>query len=151
MSDLIRIVDLTKANLRIFKKSFADCVVLTKDKKILLQQRPPAQGNILTAFGGHIEDGETPIQGLIRELNEELGAIVKAEDVIKIGAITESLSNHTEIIYTHFWHDKDGTITGCYEWDSTTYDTTTEALAHPKIMDYLHWLLIECQNRGLVK
>lgn len=154
MTDAIRVVDLTKNDPKTFKQSFADCVVLTKDNKILLQQRPPKAGETigaLTAFGGHIENGETPMQGLIRELNEELGAVVSPENVIEIAAITESFTNHTDIIYTYFWHDKDGTITGCYEWDSISYETTAEALAHAAIMDYLCWLLTECEKRGLIK
>jgi len=43
---------------------FADCIVVTHDNKILLQQRPEtgAHPGALCAFGGHVEDGETVIQ-----------------------------------------------------------------------------------------
>lgn len=153
MSDVIRAVDLTNTDPITFKKAFADCIVLTKDGKLLLQQRPQdwyTSAGCLTAFGGHIEDGETPLQALIRELHEELGAIVKPEDVIALDAITESFTDHTEIVYGHFWHDKEDTITGCYECEAVTYEKIADALKHPKIMEYVVWFLKDCQTRKLL-
>lgn len=105
---------------------------------------------VLNIFGGHVESGETVIQGLVRELNEELGAIVKEKDVIFIGAITEEWTGHSELVHVHFWHDKHGTITGCYEAQSREYDCIEDALAHPKIMDYAAWALTECRRQALL-
>lgn len=119
---------------------------MTQGGKILLQKRP----HKLTAFGGHIEKGETPLQALIRELREELGARVETEDILFIAAITESFTNHEDAVYLHFWHDRHGTITGCYEWESVTFENAAQALADPDAMDYLRWLLIECQKRGFI-
>lgn len=39
------------------------------------------QDGKLCAPGGHVEEGETPTQGMIREIHEELGVEVKAEDL----------------------------------------------------------------------
>lgn len=150
----IRSVDLASVNLSDYKKAFADSVVLTHDNKLLLQQKPLDWGSApgcLTAFGGHIEAGETPMQALIRELHEELGAIVDPQDVINLGAVTEDFTGHTELVYLHFWHDKDKTITGCYEGEPHYYESVEQALLHPKIMDYLKFMLKECQAHGLVK
>jgi 8-oxo-dGTP diphosphatase len=128
---------------------FADCIVVTYDNKILLQQRPEtdAHPGTLCAFGGHVEDGETVIQALVREMHEELGAVVNPEDVIFLGEVTE---DDGSVIHIHFWHDKNATITGCYEWEARQYDTVAEALSHPKIMQYTKWALLELKRRGLI-
>ena len=149
----LKAVDLSQIDEGAFEKRLADCVVLTADSKILLQHRPSnwgASANCLTAFGGHVEDGETIMQGLVRELHEELGAQVRAEDVVCLGAVTEDFTNHTELVCLHFWHDKENTITGCYEAEPRYYESVDEALSHPKVMDYLAYMLSECRNRGLV-
>jgi len=88
--------------------------------------------------------------GLIRELEEELGAQVEAKDVVSLGAVTEDFTNHTELVCLHFWHDKDDTIAGCYEAEPRYFETVEEALMHPKVMDYLGYMLSECQQRGLL-
>ena len=146
-------VDLTQIDEGSFAKRLADCVVLTSDHKILLQQRPEnwgASAGFLTAFGGHVEDGETIIQGLVRELHEELGAIVEPKDVVFLGAVTEDFTNHTKLVSLHFWHDKNNTITGCYECEPRYYETVDEALQHPKVMEYLQYMLLRCREAGLV-
>ena len=152
--ETIKQVDLTKTKPDQFSAHLADCVILTKDNKILMQQRPENWGkhaSVLNIFGGHVEEDETVLEGLIRELHEELGAAVKAENVVFIGAITEDWTDHTEIVHAHFWHDKDGTITGCYEAEAREYDTVQQALEHPKIMDYAVWALKECLKREYLK
>ena len=151
--DSIRVVDLTKTDPASFVTAGGDCIVLTKDGKLLLQQRPAnwrSRAGCLVAFGGHIEAGETPLQGMIRELKEELGAVVLPADVISLGAISETETHDVGIIHVYFWHDKAGTITGCYECEAVYYDRAAGALAHPKIMDYVVWALDECRARGLI-
>ncbi len=154
LSETIRPVDPVNIDEASFKTRFADCAVLTRDGKILLQQRTPGWGKsagCLTAFGGHVEPGETPVQGVIRELHEELGAIVAEADLVLLGAVTEAETSHTEIVYCYFWHDRHGAITGCYECEAVYYDRIAGALAHPKIMDYLRWMLDECRKRQFLK
>ncbi len=136
-----------------FTKRLADCVILTQDGKILMQQRPENWGNhagVLNIFGGHVEDGESIMQSLVRELHEELGAQVNSDDVVFLGAVSEEDTNYTELVHVHFWHDKQGTITGCYEAEERRFNTIEEGLAHPKIMDYARWALQECRRRGLI-
>ncbi len=91
------------------------------------------------------------MQAVIRELNEELGAVAGEKDVIFIGAVTEAFTDHSEVIFLHFWHDKSGTITGCYEGEAVYFRDVDEALARFKIMDYAAWLLHKCRVMGLLK
>jgi 8-oxo-dGTP diphosphatase len=148
--ETIRVLDPADADP---SRNVSDAVVLTRDGKILLQQRPAHWGRSagkLTSFGGHIDPGETATQAVIRELHEELGARVDAEDLISLGALTEAETGHSEIVHAWLWHDRHGTITGCYECEAVYYDRIEGALAHPKIMDYLRWMLLECRERELL-
>ena len=49
------------------------------DGRVLIAQRPPgkAMAGLWEFPGGKLEEGETPEGALIRELNEELGIVVK--------------------------------------------------------------------------
>ena len=150
----IRVVDAEVIELSDFSLHLADCVVLTHDHKILLQQRPlnwESQPGSLTTFGGHVEEGENVTDGLIRELHEELGAVVLPEELTKLGAITEDFTQHKELVHVYFWHDRKNTITGCYEAEARQYHSVNEVLLHPQIMDYVRWALQEAQNKGLLK
>lgn len=58
----------------------------TEDKFIILKQyRPVVEDYTFELPSGHIEVGETPIQAIIRELQEETGCL--AEDVTLLGEI----------------------------------------------------------------
>lgn len=152
--DGLVLVDVSTADPRSFRKHMADCVVLTHEGKILLQHRPEGWGafaGCLNAFGGHVEEGETVMQGLVRELKEELGADVMSQDVVFLGAVTEDFTQHTELVHIHFWHDKERTITGCYEAESRCFETAEEAMLHPKVMAYTKWALSECVARNFVR
>lgn len=152
-TQIIKRVDVDKLEESTYQNQYVGCIVLSKDNKILLQQRGESWKNhpgCLSEFGGHIETGETPIEALVRELNEELGAIVEVSEVISLGAITEAITNYSELIHVYFWHDKRGTITGCYEGECKYYNRINEILQHPKIMDSVCWLLKECHDRRLI-
>jgi 8-oxo-dGTP diphosphatase len=59
--------------------SVAACALIDADGRVLLAQRPEGKSMAgLWEFpGGKIEVGETPEQSLIRELEEELGIVVR--------------------------------------------------------------------------
>jgi 8-oxo-dGTP diphosphatase len=149
----IRLVNLSETSLDAFQKHLADVVILTSQNKLLLQHRPltwqtsPGRVNL---FGGHVEFGEQPIEAAAREINEETGGILSPDDLLFIGTITEGWTNHTEAVHVYFWHDKNCSITGCYEAESIEFDTAADAMKHPKIMDYTQWALNECARRGLL-
>lgn len=153
ITKLIEAADLDQIDKTEFKRKFACCIVLTKDRKILLQMRGDDRSSFpgcISTFGGGIEANERPIQTLIRELHEELGAKVNESEIVSFGAITEAITNHTELLYVYFWHDHSGTITGCYEDQPIYFDDIASAIRHPKVMDYVPWLLEQCKNLGLL-
>lgn len=134
-----------------YTRQCVGCLVLSQDGKIVLQQRDAdcaTYPGCLATFGGGIEAQETPLQALVRELHEELGASVNPQDVISLGVITTRASNYTELVYVYFWHDKQGTITGCYEGKANYYDRNTTFI-HPNIMDDVVFLLEECKRLQL--
>ena len=59
----------------------AACALVDADGRVLIAQRP--QGKSMAGLwefpGGKVESGERPEQSLIRELEEELGIVVKEE------------------------------------------------------------------------
>ncbi len=137
-----------------FTRACVGCLVLSQDNKIVLQQRDDNCHRFpgaLATFGGGIEPGESPMQALIRELKEELGANVQAADVISLGALTETETNFREVVYVYFWHDKKGTITGCYEGKANYYSNPLDALKHRKVMNDVRWTLQECKKKKLLK
>ena len=132
----------------------ADCIILTKENKILLQQRPvhwERAGGCLVTFGGKIENNESDQQAICREIKEELGAEIAPTELIKIGDFEDHFSDHTELSHLYFWHDKTGKITGCYEGEAVYYDQINAALNHPQIMSYLARALLQCKKMALLK
>lgn len=55
------------------------CALVDSDGRVLLSQRPPgkALAGLWEFPGGKLEPGESPEQGLVRELREELGIATK--------------------------------------------------------------------------
>jgi 8-oxo-dGTP diphosphatase len=57
----------------------AACALIDADGRVLLAQRPPGKpmAGLWEFPGGKIDPGESPEASLLRELNEELGIVVK--------------------------------------------------------------------------
>lgn len=136
-----------------YTKHLADCVILTHNKRLYLQQRPAGWGKfsgMVNLFGGHVEGEETPLQAIIREIAEETGGIILNQELRLVGKVTEDFTQHTELVHVYFWHDKQQTITGCYEALPLYFETLEAALAQPQLMPYAKWALLKCRQLGFL-
>jgi len=132
---------------------YTSCIILTHDEKILLQFRPPNWRTFpgyICCFGGKIDADESPQEAIIREINEEVGGQVMSNRLRCLGAYTEQITEHKEIIFGYFWHDKNNTITGCYEAEAKLFNSLSEVELQPKVMDDTMWLLRICANKNLI-
>lgn len=144
-------------NIRIMKPEnikempqLTSCIILTFDKRILLQKRPDnwrTYPGYVCCFGGHVDKGEPPLQAICRELQEELGASVDEKDVIPLGCYSESITQFKEVVQGFFWHDKYNSITGCYEGETYYLNHISELNNAPLVMDDVPWL-IECSAKN---
>ena len=66
--------------------------LLTPDRRLILQLRDNKPDihypGMITAFGGGAEAGETPAECALRELEEETGLRARAEDLTRLGAVS---------------------------------------------------------------
>lgn len=66
-------------------KGFYPMVVMVciqnRDGKFLMQKRVPEKGGDWGVTGGHPKSGETPLQGMITEIKEEIGVDVNPEEL----------------------------------------------------------------------
>jgi 8-oxo-dGTP pyrophosphatase MutT (NUDIX family) len=125
----IKEVDLTKVDVSQYSRAFVGCLILAFDGQLILQYRPKdfyTHPDCYSLFGGRIEIAETPIQALQRELREELEAEVNKEEVIFCGAVTEGFTDHSELIYHFFWHDKQNTIGNCHEGEMKQFSSALD-------------------------
>lgn len=55
--------------------------IQNNEGKFLMQKRVPQKGGDWGVTGGHPKSGETPIEGMLTEIKEELGVDVNAENL----------------------------------------------------------------------
>jgi len=93
--------------------SVAACALIDADGRVLLAQRPEGKSMAgLWEFpGGKIEAGETPEQSLIRELEEELGIVVKEACLAPLTFASHSYPDFHLLMPLYVCRRWDGTVT----------------------------------------
>jgi 8-oxo-dGTP diphosphatase len=68
-------------------KRIAQVLLFDRDRKLLIYLRDDKPDipfpNCWDFFGGHVEDGETPEQALVREVKEELGVVLRNWEFVR--------------------------------------------------------------------
>jgi len=93
--------------------SVAACALIDADGRVLLAQRPEGKSMAgLWEFpGGKIEAGETPEQSLIRELEEELGIVVKEACLAPLTFASHSYADFHLLMPLYVCRRWDGMVT----------------------------------------
>lgn len=146
----IRCENIANIQQNTYTRESIGCIVLTQDKKILLQLRPKNKRGYVGTFGNEITEDEDPIEALQRSLQEALGAKVDIKNVVHLGAIAQAATHFKELHHLFFWHDAHGSITGCYQGKPLYFADCDAVQTEKKIMDDVRWLLQVCQEEGLL-
>jgi len=99
----------------------AEIILIRADGALLLQQRDDKPGitnrRLVTAFGGHIEDQETPLEAARREINEETNLNLSTADLEFFGHYRKTKAVHGEDwdVYYHLARNIDDTHLEVYE------------------------------------
>ena len=106
----------------------AGAIIVTHDKRILLQRRDDKAGQ-LGVFGGFLEAGETAVEALCRELREELGAHVSPDELRPVLTRAYTLPDGQPITLHHFlWFETTPRITGIFEGGAAHFSSVTAVL-----------------------
>ena len=60
--------------------------IQNSEGKFLMQKRVPSKGGDYGVTGGHPKSGETPYEGIITEVNEELGIDISDKEIIEFNS-----------------------------------------------------------------
>jgi 8-oxo-dGTP diphosphatase len=93
--------------------SVAACALIDADGRVLLAQRPEGKpmAGLWEFPGGKIEAGETPEQSLIRELEEELGIVVKEACLAPLTFASHSYPDFHLLMPLYVCRRWEGTVT----------------------------------------
>jgi len=77
--------------------------ILIQNGKVLLLKRTPDKGGGYNLVGGHVEADESPADGLVREIKEEIGVNVSASEVELIRVVFRNKSHSNPKLHLVFW------------------------------------------------
>jgi len=77
--------------------------ILIQNGKVLLLKRTPEKGGGYNLVGGHVEKGESPAFGLVREIEEEIGVSVNASEVELIRVVYREKDDSSPKLHIVFW------------------------------------------------
>lgn len=120
---------------------------LEKDDKTLMLHRTKKEKDYSKdkwlGIGGHIEDGETPDEAMLREIMEEAGIVplnLKLRGIITFPAF--DLNDNTDIMFLYTANDYKGELIICNEGDLEWVETSkiNELNIWPGDREYFKWL-----------
>jgi len=85
----------------VVRQLLVTCAIIERDGKYLLTQRQKdARNGLRWEFpGGQLEQGESPRDCLVREIEEELGVAIEADDVFDVSSCAyEKLGLHVVLL-----------------------------------------------------
>jgi 8-oxo-dGTP diphosphatase len=89
------------------KPQVGTAIIITKDNKVLLMKRKGPHGTgTWSTPGGHLDFGESPEQGAVREAKEEVG--LEVIDV-RFRAVTNDVFDETGRHYITIWMEGEST------------------------------------------
>ncbi|MCI4668034.1 MAG: NUDIX domain-containing protein [Bacteroidia bacterium] len=77
--------------------------ILIQNGKVLLLERTVEKGGGYNLVGGHVEKGESPADGLVREIEEEIGVKVERSQVELIRVVFRNKINSSPKLHLVFW------------------------------------------------
>ncbi|MEL6697295.1 MAG: NUDIX domain-containing protein [Bacteroidota bacterium] len=77
--------------------------ILIRNGEVLLLKRTPEKGGGFNLVGGHVEIGESPAEGLVREIKEEIGIFVDPQTVELIRVVYREKKQSSPKLHLVFW------------------------------------------------
>jgi 8-oxo-dGTP diphosphatase len=128
---------------------YCEGFIFTPDyRKILLieKNRPAKLAGLLNGIGGHIEEGETSLEAIVRETLEETGLVIPEENWQYFCKLSNPV-NETDI---DFWYTTYPDLNDAQELtDEHLVITDVEYLEG--VVPNLKWLLPLCLDFGVAK
>ena len=124
-------------------------VPVNSKKQILIQDRRGYKKPDWGYFGGGIEEGETPIQAVIRESKEELQIAIKPEELKYLGT-SITIWNNRKIIRYMFMYPTDQKEFDVLEGNGgywLTFDEARERLNDKDRLDDIAGKIMELEKR----
>jgi predicted alpha/beta hydrolase family esterase/8-oxo-dGTP pyrophosphatase MutT (NUDIX family) len=85
-------------------------IPINSDKQIFIQDRRGHKKPDWGYFGGEIEEGETPVEAVIRESKEELDVEIKPDELTSLGTSTTAWNGRKIIRYIHLYKTEQKTF-----------------------------------------
>lgn len=119
-------------------------LILTPDRDLLLGSHGTPDGFVWAAPGGGIEPGETPIEALTRELEEEIG--------LDLSLLEPPLVWRQEIVDNSICHGYEGVVNDYFLVEIDRFEPqgfwSREALLNEGLHEFFWWSWEAIQNSG---
>lgn len=121
-------------------KNYSISFIFTRDmQRVLLikKNRPEWQKGKLNGIGGHIEEGETPLECIVREVFEETSLKIPHDNWVHFGTITNADTTQLSLFCCIYQGDQNDAKTSTDE-EIAWVDTL---MLPEKMMGNLSWLI----------